>query len=314
MRDVIRTSTLSLLAIMVCLPASQAAQARPIFGFNDTPETFAARAKAVKHARATMARIPVSWERAEPRPGKYDWSWLDGAVSALRSRGIRPLFVLSAAPTWAAPGCNRSVTATCAVGEGYEANYVRLALQLLNRYRGSQVQSWNEPNIPAFGALPPQRVGELTEMLYQVAPRKVIGPAASPGPPDAAQYTAVAYDQVSRRVPMAFNFYPDSVYGHGARSLSRDWRRARALAGRRHVWVTEIGFPAIVFGEAGQARNTARAYRLLARRGADAIIVHCLQDPVGADNEWLATLGLLRADGRRKPAYRALRRAAASAR
>ncbi len=89
--------------------------------------------------------------------------------------------MLSAAPRWAAPDCNRAVTPTCAVGEGYEAYYVRVALQLLQRYRGSQIQAWNEPNIAAFGWIPPERVAQLTHLLYEVAPKKVIGPGASPG-------------------------------------------------------------------------------------------------------------------------------------
>ena len=294
--------------IAVCAAIAPGASARPILGFNDTAETFAARADAVEAAGAKMARIPVSWERTEPRPGRFDFSWLDSAVTALGSRGVRPLFVISAAPAWAAPECDRTVTLTCAVGEGYEGAYARMALTLLQRYRSSQVQAWNEPNLAGFGAIEPGRMAELTNVLYSVAPRKVIGPAASPSPANFLRYTARTYRRINRHVPLALNLYPRSVFD--ARRLGHDWRRARAIARHRQIWVTEIGFSAHEFGEGGQARRSASAYRFLARNGARAIIFHCLQDPTGMGNDWLETLGVLRADGRRKPAYRALRRAA----
>ena len=125
-------------------------------------------------------------------------------MTALGTQGIRPLFVLSAAPLCAAPNGNRIVTPTCAVGEGFETYYVRVALHLLQRYRGSQIQAWNEPNIGAFGAIAPERVAELTNALYKVAPKKVIGPGASPGAPDFMRYTRLAYKRINPHVPMAF--------------------------------------------------------------------------------------------------------------
>ncbi|MDX6583996.1 MAG: polysaccharide biosynthesis protein PslG [Solirubrobacterales bacterium] len=312
MRGAKRTSTLSLLAVAVTVLAAQGASAaqQPIFGFNDTAQTFAAQADAAKRAGATMARIPVSWEMTEPQPGKYDWSLLDSAVTALRARQIRPLFVISAAPSWAAPQCDRHVTQTCAVGEGFEGAYAGMGLALLQRFRGSQVQAWNEPNLDGFGAIDPQRLAELTNALYQVAPRKVIGPAASPGYSDYLHYTALAYAQINRHVPMAVNLYPRSVFR--ADKLQRDWRRARRIAGRRALWVTEIGFSAFEFGEGGQARKASSAYRFLARHGARAVIFHCLQDPANTDNNWLGTLGMLTAEGNRKPVYSAVRRVVAT--
>jgi hypothetical protein len=300
---------LALVAGLLATPSAGAATA-PMFGFNDTAETFAARAEAAKRAGATLARIPVSWEFAEPRPGEFNWTWLDGAVAAVRARGIRPLFVLSAAPRWAAPDCDRAVTPTCGVGEGFDAYYVRIALERLQRYRGSQIQSWNEPNIAAFGWIPPERVAELTNELYRVAPKKVIGPGASPGSPDFMRYTRLAYRRINRHVPMAFNCYPLARSGPG--SLRTYWRRATALADGRPIWVTEIGFPVSTYGEGGQARQSARAYRFLARHQARAIIFHRLQDPVAAHDAWEGTLGLLRADGAPKPAFHALRRAVVS--
>jgi hypothetical protein len=299
----------ALVAGLLFVPGADASRG-PIFGFNDTPETFTARADAAKNAGAKMARIAVSWEVAEPRPGHYDFSWLDPAVTAVGSRGIRPLFVLNAAPKWAAPQCDRTVTPSCAVGEGFEDAYVRMALELLQRYRGSQVQAWNEPNLLGAGGISAERVAELTNALAAVAPRKVVGPAASPGKPDYLGYTARAYRRIDRRVPLAINVYPRSVFR--AQHLDEDWRRAERIAGDRPIWVTEIGFSTWEFGAGGQARESVAAYRFLAEHGARAIIFHCLQDPEETDNDWLNTLGLLSVDGQPKPAFRALRRVVSS--
>ena len=308
-----RTWMLALPALIVGLlavPAPSTAARGPLFGFDDTPEAFAVRAKAAKYAGAKIARLPVSWERAEPRRGQYDFSWLDPAVTAVGAQGIRPLFVISAAPNWAAPECDRDVTQTCAVGRGYEHAYAALALELLQRYRGSQVQAWNEPNLDGFGGINPERMAELTNLLVQIAPRRVIGPAASPGKPDYLGYTARAYRQIAPRVPLALHLYPRSALW--AQPLDEDWRRVERIAGRRPVWITEIGFSVYDFGTRGQARHAASAYRFLASRGADAIIFHSLQDQVETGNEWLAGLGVVHPDGVRKPAYHALRRAVAS--
>ena len=94
--------------------------------------------------------------------------------AALRAAGVRPLFVLSAAPDWAAPDVQPLPESRrpARSARRYRGDYVASRCQLLQRYRGSQVQAWNEPNIAAFGASTPQRVAELTNALYRVAPRR----------------------------------------------------------------------------------------------------------------------------------------------
>jgi hypothetical protein len=196
---------------------------------------------------------------------------------------------------------------TCGPGRGHEDDYQRLALALLQRYPGSKVQAWNEPNIPLFGNLRPKRAAELTNALYEVAPDAVIGPGASPGGGGNLPYTRRLYRKVNRHVPLAVNFYPRSVIS--LRGLGDDWPEVREIAGKRQVWVTEIGFSSSEFGRRGQARLATDAYRFLARRGARAIIFHRLLDVHVEDSRWLSSLGLLDAEGRPKPAYRALRRA-----
>jgi hypothetical protein len=298
----------ALLIVALVLAAPAAAKPRPLFGFNDSPQSFALHPDRAAADHARIARLPVSWALTEPTRGTYDWSEIDPAVQALAARGVRVLFVISAAPPWAAPGCvTDSYLATCAVGYGYEGDYQRLALALLARYPRSKVQAWNEPNIQPFGALAPKRAAELTNDLYAVAPHAVIGPAASPGDDRHLPYTRRMYRYINRHVPLGVNFYPRSVVN--GRGIGVDWRAASAIAGDRQIWVTEVGFSSDQFGRAGQAAKAAQAYGFLATHGAHAIIFHRLLDVPVAGSRWLSTLGLLDRDGMPKPAFRALRRA-----
>ncbi len=295
-------------ALLCFVPEARAA---PLFGFNDSPETFAVDAGAAHRAGATIARVPVSWELVEAEPGDYDWSAVDAAVTALAVREVRVLFVLSAAPTWAAPECDSVWIATCGVGDGFAPAYVRFGERLLRRYPGSKLQAWNEPDIAAFGQMSARKAAHLTRAMYHAAPGQVIGPAASPGNPESLHYTRRLYRGISAGVPMGLHLYPRSSQVR-TRGIHPDWRAARAIAGERAIWVTEVGFAESEYGAQGQAEQAAGAYRFLSRHGARAIIYHRLRDEYVYGAPWLSSLGVLGTDGARKPAYRALRRAVAS--
>lgn len=291
-------------AIALALASPGAAAAKPLFGFNDSAESFEQH-PAYAATDAQIARLPVSWELTEPARGTYDFSELDPAVSALGAHGVRVLFVISAAPRWAANGCvpDAPVT-TCPPARGFEGDYQQLALALLQRYPGSKIQAWNEPNIDLFGSLHPKRAAQLTNALYAVAPGRIVGPAASPGDAKHLPYTRRMYRHINRHVPLAVNFYPRSVVAQ--RSIGTDWRYTRDIARHRRIWVTEIGFASSEFGKRGQAAKAVMAYRFLADHGAHAVIFHRLVDVPVAGSPWLSSLGLLDADGQPKPAFTAL--------
>lgn len=297
----------AIVAATLLLASPAFADRRPLFGFNDAAETFERHPERAAGAGARIARLPVSWELTEPSPGEYDWSNIDPAAAALNARGVRILFALSAAPGWAQTNCVPDlVMRTCGPGRGYEDEYQRFALELLSRYPGSKIQAWNEPNIPLFGNLRPRRAAQLTNVLTAVAPRAIIGPAASPGGGTDLPYTRRLYRKIDPHVPLAVNFYPRSVIS--VSGLVDDWPQIRRIAGKRQIWVTEIGFSSKSYGRGGQAKRAAHAYRFLARRGAHAIIFHRLLDVPVEDSPWLSSLGLLDQYGNPKPAFTALRR------
>jgi hypothetical protein len=297
-----------LIALAALSIAAPGAGASMIFGFNDSPQVFAADSASVERAGARIARVAVSWELGEPRRGDYDWSQTDPAAAALRAQGVRLLFVISAAPAWAAPrACSPQPPATCRVAGRHRDDYVEFADRLLRRYPGSKLQSWNEPNIRLFGAMAPRQAASITEAVAEVAPGRVIGPAAAPSDDGTRRYLAELYARLPRSVPMAIHIYPRTSFA--VRSLGTYWRQAERIAGERPIWVTEIGFAESQFGPEGQAQRSADALRFLARSGAHAVIFHCLRDTTGTDSAWLGSLGALTADGTAKPVYDALRRA-----
>lgn len=301
------------LALAVTLAGAAPAAAKPILGFNDVPKTFIEDAAAVQAAGGTLARVPVNWAMTESlSPSLLRWDELDRTVSELRAHQVTPMFVIFSAPKSAAGGCEPEPDppSTCGVAPGHTDAYVRFAVQLLERYPGSLVQTWNEPDLETFGGMSPARVAELTNALAAAAPGRVIGAAEAPVDSHSLRYTERAYRRTDPSVPMALHLYPRSpVNPEGYRGV---WRRAQELARKRALWVTEVGYATSSYGARGQASALARTYRFLAREGAAAIIVHRLRDSKIQDNPWLSSLGLLRADGSPKPAYEALRAAAAA--
>jgi len=303
------------LALVVTLAGPAGASAKPILGFNDAPQTFIEHAAAVEAAGATLARVPVNWAMTESiAPSLLRWDELDQTVSALRTHQVTPMFVIFSAPKSAAGGCEPEPDppATCGVAPGHTDAYVQFAVALLERYPGSLVQTWNEPDLEMFGGMSPGRVAELTNALVAVAPGLVVGAAEAPVDTHALRYTKRAYRLTDPSVPMALHLYPRSpIHANGYRGA---WRRAQELARKRPLWVTEVGYASSSYGARGQASALASTYRFLAREGAAAIIVHRLRDSEIQANPWLSSLGLLRENGSPKPAFEALRAAAAAGR
>jgi hypothetical protein len=245
-------------------------------------------------------------------PALLRWSEFDEAVQELEASSIRPLFVIFAAPPSAAGECEPHPPSTCGIAAGHGAEYVEFVAELMERYPQALVQVWNEPDIGQYGGMPARRVAALTEAVAGRFPGRVVGAAASPANPKALRYTRRAYRGVPRSVPMAVHFYPRSPVN--ADGYRKSWRKARKIAGKRALWVTEVGYASSSYGHDGQAKALRRTYRFLARHRAAAVIVHRLRDAPTHDSAWLSSMGMLNVDGSPKPAYEALRQVASKRR
>jgi beta-galactosidase len=120
---------------------------------------------------ARMAEIGLSWvrigefawSRMEPRPGQFDWGWLDRAIETLGGAGLRvvlgtptatpPRWMLERHPDMLAYDAEGRVRGFgsrrhyCFSHRGYRAECARIVTALAERYgRNSHVQAWQTDN------------------------------------------------------------------------------------------------------------------------------------------------------------------------
>jgi beta-glucosidase len=65
-------------------------------------QRFAADFRLATSVGAEMLRWGVPWYRVNPAPGRWDWSWVDRAIEAMKDAGLRPIVDLLhyGTPTW----------------------------------------------------------------------------------------------------------------------------------------------------------------------------------------------------------------------
>lgn len=83
-------------------------------------------------------RYPLVWERVEIEPGRFDWSWTDERMAALRRLGIRPIAGLvhhGSGPRW-----------TNLLDDGFASGLARFAREAAQRY--PWIRDWTPVNEP----------------------------------------------------------------------------------------------------------------------------------------------------------------------
>jgi hypothetical protein len=325
-------------AIAALLAASTAQASGPaLFGFNDNAVRagqLSAPADADLAARtgANMTRVMFDWRYAEPTRYRYDLSDYDAIYSASLARGIRPLWILTDAPRWAwAPGT--SCTGDCRLppGDAFMGDWSYMATIIAKRYpQSAGIEVWNEPNLAQFwqGGIDPARYTKLLVAAHDAVKAAnpsmpVVGPAVSNNPDNTNGNMAMsdflnavynngggpAMDAISfHAYPWSLNLGPGTVW---AKTLSqvRSIRDAHG-DGTKPLWITETGLStmgSIRFSLADQATGLVGQY--LAVAGApdiQALAVHTLVDPVGANGLANSGYGVVNADLSPKPAFCAL--------
>ncbi len=121
-------------------------------------------------------RVPVYWDRIEPRQGELEWSGTDATVPPAAEHGFRLLIVLVGAPDWVAlsdPEAHSPV--------GDVNAFARFAGAVAGRY-GALVdayQVWDEPNIKVGWKVEPS-ASEYAALLASAYPTiKVADPSAT---------------------------------------------------------------------------------------------------------------------------------------
>lgn len=120
--------------------------------------------KALSQAGLGVARLSVSWEHREPKPGHYDWSAMDQRIVGLQKLGIEPFLTFESNAKWAVRKETSMLTNGTPKDIGQWTQFVRRAVErydgdgsndapgLMRPVRMYQVANeWEGPNNTAGG-------------------------------------------------------------------------------------------------------------------------------------------------------------------
>ena len=98
------------------------------------------------------------WAEIESSPGSFNWTKLDGTITAAAANGVTDfVFTFGNVPPWASSSstgsCKTALAGTC-YPPAKLADFDTFATQLVQRYCGvvQYYETWNEPSIPDFWA------------------------------------------------------------------------------------------------------------------------------------------------------------------
>ena len=290
------------------------------FGFNDhsflhpefdiPPATIA---QITQDAGANIQRITVNWQEVEPEQNvssEAAWDRYEEVYHAFKARGQRLLITLSPAPTWARDVgvprlCFGGLSCTYPPADymlNEWADYVR---EVVRRFPGSVIETWNEPNIDAFWMPYPQpaRFAKLHATTYHAA--KSVDPSAtvlmgglagtvsSDGRQEVTvrKFLSSAYatGKLDNTVDaLSIHLYTNNERPMGPTTLFAqslfDIRQARDAAGqqRKKIWVTETGLSTSgnwAISAEKQADGLIRRYkRLMTMDDIGGMIIHTAVD------------------------------------
>ncbi len=116
------------------------------YGFQiDPTEGYERAQQLTKDAGFNWMKYQTRWQEFEPRPGNYQWTFLDKVVNGAQASNLRLLLSVVAAPDWARPGQDLSQHGPPADPQ----TYARFAGAIAARYKGKvhAIEVWNEQNL-----------------------------------------------------------------------------------------------------------------------------------------------------------------------
>ena len=286
----------------------------------------------VTEAGLGWVRIDLVWADVEPKRGVEKWKVYDELVAAARARGLEVLAIVAYTPAWATDG---PVIAGVPRDPRDWSGFCERAAR---RYRGQVAawEIWNEPNLPRFWA--GSRAEYIEKILLPAARALRVGDAdALVGGPGLAHHVVDGRDwhgwllDVLAAAGEVLDFLSHHAYdlddpagvfdrleadtphgGDPARWGEAEPSLREVLAEARFdrpVWLTETGWVTTRIDESRQALHYQRFLDLWLGGGAPAVspakvFFYELQDD---PDPQVPKFGLLRASGRKKPAFQALR-------
>lgn len=299
----------------------------PEFGFNEDWLVQAGRLDELAAAGGNVARTGLYWDAVEPVAQHNNlWAPFDALYVQMRLRGIKPLWVLQAAPCWAQAGeCKRASHPS----PDYYDEFADFAARVAQRYPDSLgLEVWNEPNWALYwgGEPDPEAYGNMlatvASAIHEAKPgMPVITAGLSPHISNTSD--AIAYESFLRRAyatggpqqadAIGAHAYPNRRYtedylGNIRVNLFRYKRVMDEFGdGAKPIWVTETGTSTTEddgFNADQQADALAKMYTLFRRiDNIPVVIYHRFVDQPGNPKVNERGFGVLEANGNRKPSY-----------
>lgn len=310
------------------IPLNAEVGPHPNFGFNEDWVQQLDKLDQLAGSGANVARTGLYWDNIQPTSfNVHVWTLFDLVYQQMISRGIRPLFVLYAAPCWAQSGSCRQGAHPAPEYFDELADFAARAAQRYPQAVGFEV--WNEPNYEIYWGGQPDPEA-YAEMLKQVAGAVH---AAAPGMPVVSaglsphindDVDAMAYETFLRRMyaaggPQAADAigthpYPNRRYAEDFLGNIRVhlFRYLRVMSDfgdeAKPMWVTETGVSND--GDEGfsvdqQADALARMYTLFRRiaHPIPVVVYHRFADQPGNPRVKEQGYGVVSGGGQPKPAY-----------
>jgi len=326
-------------ALGACGGGGDGDEERPLIGYNEIFIPNNDPNRLLAESGASFVRVAINWSTAEPQPGRLDLTRADIVAEQLDDLGLKPLWVLTSAPCWAAEvPCSKPRPSVAPAAEHLD-DYAEFAAAVAERYPDALgIEVWNEPNIPNFWRPVPdaQRYRELLSLTADrvhesgsEVPVVMAGPSPTTAEQVAEDPMKIQFAEFIDEV-MSGSDRPDvdAIGAHPYSLLQRDadpvektielFDQARDAAERAApgipVWVTEVGLTTAgryAVGAPEQARGLERIIGSFAGDGVPVIAIHRFFDQANPPFEFEAGFGVVAADqATRKPSFCAVARAA----
>jgi polysaccharide biosynthesis protein PslG len=308
----------------------------PVFGFNDNsvlmgqtgaPEDID-RSAAVG---ANVIRYTVNWDYVEPKKGQFNWHGYDPLYASALAKGIRPILVVLASPSWTRPTdltCFPNVDhCRTPPDANHNGDWVDFVTALVNRYpRAAAVEIWNEPNLIQFWQSTPdvKRYAQLVDLGYDAVKEAQPGMTVLAGSLNNTQFDgggSVNFPKyMTDFLALKPHFDALALHDYEDAGLRPTWftdtldiaREKLDAAGYRTtpIWITEMGSTTAgqnaVLPTVQGSRLTALLSILGQRPYVKAAVIHTMIPAPSAPTSSEYGFAVMNADGTPKPAYCAL--------
>lgn len=332
-RPAIVAMALALIALAGCggsdpqpvIPPPEA-EGPPAIGYNENFTAGAEGNELLAGSGATVVRKAINWTAAEAEPGEIDWQLTDRIYEELAGLGIRPLWVVTSAPCWAAAekSCEPNLPSYAPAPDSF-GDYAEFTAAVADRYPDSAgIEVWNEPNLERFyiGGGDAASYAELfkttAEAVAEVDPAfpllvAGLSPVLEEGETE-DRYAWQPYLQTLIDAGIAasadgIGLHPYSAFEPGAdfvENAAGQLADARRIVGSEPLYVTEVGLTTAGPNEVSarqQAQGLRQVYGIFSGAGVPLIVVHRFFDEAEPEFPAEAGYGVVGADLTPKPAY-----------